>query len=141
MPERARHIGEKRTMSGDAAYARGQKVIHAPDDQALLDRFAGPLNDERREMPARIVADPKSVERDLARLVLSVIELLRKLLERQAVRRVENGSLSEEEIERLGETLLKLEARMGELKAAFGLGDQELTLDLGPLRDLVSECE
>jgi hypothetical protein len=128
-------------MSGDAAYARGQKVIHAPDDQALLDRFAGPLNDERREMPARIVADPKSVERDLARLVLSVIELLRKLLERQAVRRVENGSLSEEEIERLGETLLKLEARMGELKAAFGLGDQELTLDLGPLRDLVSECE
>ena len=128
-------------MSGDAAYARGQKVIHAPDDQALLDRFAGPLNDERREMPARIVADPKSVERDLARLVLSVIELLRKLLERQAVRRVENGSLSEEEIERLGETLLKLEARMGELKAAFGLGDQELTLDLGPLRDLISECE
>lgn len=73
--------------------------------------------------------------------MLSVVELLRKLLERQAVRRVENGTLSEEEIERLGETLLKLEARMGELKAAFGLGDQELTLDLGPLRDLVSECE
>ena len=73
--------------------------------------------------------------------MLSVIELLRQLLERQAVRRVENGTLSEEEIERLGETLLKLEARMGELKAAFGLGDQELTLDLGPLRDLVSDCE
>ena len=73
--------------------------------------------------------------------MLSVVELLRKLLERQAVRRVENGTLSEEEIERLGETLLKLEARMGELKAAFGLGDQELTLDLRPLRDLVSECE
>ncbi len=128
-------------MRDDAAYVRRQKVIHAPDDQALLDRFAGPLADDRRESPARIVADPKSVERDLARLVLSVIELLRKLLERQAVRRVENGTLSEEEIERLGETLLKLEARMGELKAAFGLGDQELTLDLGPLRDLVSECE
>ena len=94
---------------------------------------------ERRRQ--RIVADPKSVERDLARLVLSVIELLRKLLERQAVRRVENGTLSEDEIERLGETLLKLEARMGELKAAFGLGDQELTLDLGPLRDLVSGCD
>ncbi len=128
-------------MPGDAPYARAQKIIHAPDDQALLDRFAGPLNGDRRETPARIVADPKSVERDLARLVLSVIELLRKLLERQAVRRVENGTLSEDEIERLGETLLRLEARMGELKAAFGLGDQELTLDLGPLRDLVSECE
>jgi hypothetical protein len=128
-------------MPSDAAYARRQKVIHAPDDQAMLDRFAGPLDDGRRETPARIVADPKSVERDLARLVLSVIELLRKLLERQAVRRVENGALSEEEIERLGETLLKLEARMAELKAAFGLGDQELALDLGPLRDLVSACE
>ncbi len=129
-------------MPGDAADVRAQKIIHAPDDQALLDRFAGPLNGgDRRDTPARIVTDPKSVERDLARLVLSVIELLRKLLERQAVRRVENGTLSEDEIERLGETLLKLEARMGELKTAFGLGDQELTLDLGPLRDLVSECE
>lgn len=129
-------------MPSNAAYAHAQKIIHAPDDQALLDRFAGPLNGgDRRETPARIVADPKSVERDLARLVLSVIELLRKLLERQAVRRVENGSLSEDEIERLGETLLKLEARMAELKTAFGLGDQELSLDLGPLRDLVSECE
>jgi hypothetical protein len=128
-------------MKGDATQARGQKVIHAPHDQALLDKFAGPLTDGGRETPQRIVADPKSVERDLARLVLSVVELLRKLLEQQAVRRVENGTLSEEEIERLGGTLLKLEARMCELKAAFGLGDQELTLDFGPLRDLVSECE
>lgn len=126
-------------MQRDATPARGQKVIHAPSDQALLDRFAGPFSAAERQPPQRIVADPKSVERDLARLVLSVVELLRKLLERQAVRRVENGTLNEEEIERLGETLLKLEARMGELKAAFGLGDQELTLDLGPLRDLVSD--
>ncbi len=128
-------------MRPDATFGTDQKVIHAPDDQTLLDRFAGTLIDGRRETPERIVIDPKKVERDLARLVLSVIELLRKLLEQQAVRRVENGTLSEEEIERLGETLLKLEARMGELKAAFGLRDQDLTLDLGPLRDLVSECE
>jgi hypothetical protein len=125
-------------MQGDVSY--GQRVIYAPDDQAMLDRFAGPLKDDRRETPGRITIDPKSVERDLARLVLSVIELVRKLLERQAVRRVENGTVSEDEIERLGETLLKLEVRMGELKALFGLGDQELALDLGPLRDLISEC-
>jgi hypothetical protein len=107
----------------------------------LLDRFAGTLNHGRQKLPERIVIDPKKVERDLARLVLSVIELLRQLLERQAVRRVESGRLSEDEIECLGETLLRLEARMDELKAAFGLAGQELTLDLGPLRNLISECE
>ncbi len=67
-------------MQGDAIHAHRQKIIHAPDDQAMLDRFAGPLNGGGRETPPRIVADPKSVERDLARLVLSVVELLRKLL-------------------------------------------------------------
>ena len=121
--------------------ARTQKIIHAPDDQAMLDRFAGTLKDGQQKLPERIVIDPKKVERDLARLVLSVIDLLRQLLERQAVRRVESGVLGEEEIECLGETLLKLEARMDELKTAFGLEGQELTLDLGPLRNLVSECE
>jgi len=126
-------------MPADAARVHGQKVIYAPDDQAMLDRFSGTLNDGQRKIPERIAVDPKAVERDLARLVLGVIELLRKLLERQAVRRVESGTLSEDEIERLGDTLLKLEIRMGELKAAFGLGDQELTLDLGPLRNLVSD--
>lgn len=126
-------------MRGNAAHARGQKVIHAPADQAMLGRLAGSLNDCPRATPVCMDIDSERVERDLARLVLSVIELLRKLLERQAVRRVENGSLSEEEIERLGETLQRLETRMGELKAAFGLQDQELTLDLGPLRDLISE--
>lgn len=125
-------------MRSDAAFAPDQKIIHAPDDPSLLERFAGP-RDEDRTGPRRVVADPEHVERDLARLVLSVVELLRQLLERQAVRRVESGALSDEEIERLGETLLKLEARMGELKTAFGLADQELTLNLGPLRDLLAE--
>ncbi|MGA3307546.1 MAG: gas vesicle protein K [Xanthobacteraceae bacterium] len=128
-------------MRPDARLGTDQKVIHAPDDQTLLDRFAGTLNDARRETPERIVIDPKKVERDLARLVLAVIELLRQLLERQAIRRVESGILSEEEIERLGVTLLKLETRMDELKAVFGLEDQELILDLGPLRDMLSNCK
>jgi len=127
-------------MRGDGAQAGRQKVIHAPDDQGVLDSFAA-MARNHRQPPSRIVADPQRVERDLARLVLSIVELLRKLLERQAVRRVESGALREDEIERLGVTLLKLETRMSELKAAFGLGDQELTLDLGPLRNLVSECE
>lgn len=116
--------------------AASQKVIHAPDDQAMLERFAD--RRDARRTPERVTIDPEKVERDLARLVLGVVELLRQLLERQAIRRVESGALNEDEIERLGETLLKLETRMSELKAAFGLGDQELALELGPLRDLVS---
>jgi hypothetical protein len=129
------------TMSSDGTPSGGKKVLHAPDDQAILDRFAVALGEQRREMPQRIATDPEKVERDLARLVLSVIELLRQLLERQATRRVESGVLSADEIERLGLTLMKLEARMSELKSAFGLQGQELTLDLGPLRNLVSDCE
>jgi hypothetical protein len=123
-------------MRADVTAARN-KVIHAPDDQALLDRFADKRNASRRHSPERVTLDPEKVERDLARLVLGLVEVLRQLLERQAVRRVEAGTLSEDEIERLGETLLKLETRMRELKAVFGLGDQDLSLDLGPLRDLV----
>ena len=115
------------------------KVLLAPDDQAVLDRFAAAFGEDRREVPQRIMVDPDKVGRDLARLVLGVIELLRDLMERQAVRRVESGALSGEEIERLGQTLLALEVRMRELKAAFGLENQDLTLNLGPLRDLVSD--
>ena len=81
--------------------------------------------------------DSQGVENGLAKLVLTLIELLRQLMERQAVRRVEGGSLSDEEVERLGETLMGLDARMQELKAIFGLEDEELNLDLGPIGDLM----
>jgi hypothetical protein len=88
-------------------------------------------------LPKRIDANPENVDRGLAKLVLTLIELIRKLLEKQAMRRVEAGSLSEEEIERLGETLMKLENRMEELKQIFGLEDEDLNLNLGPLGDLM----
>jgi DNA anti-recombination protein RmuC len=88
-------------------------------------------------LPKRIDANPKNVEKGLAKLVLTLIELIRKLLEKQAMRRIEGGSLSEEEIEQMGETLLKLENKMHELKEIFGLKDEELNLNLGPLGDLM----
>jgi hypothetical protein len=88
-------------------------------------------------IPSRIDADPERLERGLAQLVLTLIELLRQLMERQALARVEQGTLSEEEIERLGETLMKLSERMDELKAHFGFEDKDLNLDLGPLGNLV----
>ena len=104
----------------------------------------GPATDEQvselialaNALPERINADPDKVEQGLARLVLTVIELLRRVLEHQAVRRMDGGSLSEEQIERLGLALLRLNERMGELKATFGLTDEDLVIDLGPLGEL-----
>ena len=88
-------------------------------------------------MSHRLNADPENLEKGLAQLVLTVIELLRQLMERQAIRRIEGGTLSEEEIERLGSTFLALANRMDELKTEFGLSDEDLNLDLGPLGNLM----
>jgi hypothetical protein len=86
-----------------------------------------------RALPERIDADPEHVESGLARLVLTLIELLRNVLEHQAIRRMDGGSLSDEEVERLGLALLRLSERMEELKETFGLTDADLNIDLGPL--------
>ncbi|MEI7706738.1 MAG: gas vesicle protein K [Chlorobium sp.] len=85
----------------------------------------------------RINATPENVESGLAKLVLTLIELIRKLMEKQAMRRIEGDSLTEEEIENLGETLMKLENKMDELKKIFNLTDKDLNLNLGPLGDLI----
>lgn len=85
-------------------------------------------------VPERISADAEAVENGLAKLVLSIVELVRKLLERQALRRMDAGNLTDEEIERLGNALMKLEEKMAELKATFGVSDKDLNLNLGPLK-------
>ncbi|MFV2120305.1 gas vesicle protein K [Streptomyces sp. Act-28] len=85
----------------------------------------------------RVELDPDTVERDLARLVLTVIELLRQLMERQALRRVEDGGLSEDQEERIGLTLMLLEDRMEVLRTRFGLEPEDLNIDLGPLGPLL----
>jgi hypothetical protein len=88
-------------------------------------------------LPQRINGTPEEVEQGLAKLVLSLIEFLRRVLERQAVRRMDGGDLSEEEIERMGLTLMRLEEKIGELTAQFGLSVEDLNLDLGPLGKLL----
>jgi hypothetical protein len=84
-------------------------------------------------LPERINADPEKVEQGLARLVLTVIELLRRVLEHQAVRRMDGGGLSDEQVERLGLALLRLNDRMDDLKQTFGLTDDDLKIEVGPL--------
>jgi hypothetical protein len=85
-------------------------------------------------VPERISADSEVVENGLAKLVLSIVELVRRLLEKQALRRMDRGNLTDEEIERLGNALMKLEEKMAELKRQFGLADEDLNLNLGPLK-------
>jgi gas vesicle protein GvpK len=86
----------------------------------------------------RIHSDPESVERGLVSLVLTLVELLRQLMERQAIRRVERGDLTDEQIERIGTTLMLLEEKMSELREHFGLEPEDLNIDLGPLGPLLS---
>lgn len=102
-----------------------------------LERAVQELERLERPLPPRIDADPEEVERGLAKLVLTLIELIRRLLEHQAIRRIEGGSLTDEEIERLGLTFLRLAQRMKELQGAFDLSDEDLNLNLGPLGDLM----
>ena len=85
----------------------------------------------------RVNADRENLGKGLAQLVLTLIELLRQLMERQALRRIEGGTLDDEQVERLGVALMKLEERMKELIAEFGLEEKDLNLNLGPLGDLV----
>jgi hypothetical protein len=110
------------------------KLLTTPAD---LDPFARDLRRLDDALTSRVEADPENVERGLAALVLTVVELLRQLMERQALRRVEAGGLDDATVERLGSTLMALEARMNELKAIFDLDDDDLNIDLGPLGRLL----
>jgi hypothetical protein len=118
-------------------------VTHTEIDQRLygdlesLEEFAGQFERVHQLRPQRIDADESNVEQGLAKLVLTLIELIRRLLEKQALRRIEAGSLTDEQIERMGETFLKLEQKMDELKGTFGLESEDLNLNLGPLGDLM----
>jgi phosphoribosylaminoimidazole-succinocarboxamide synthase len=87
----------------------------------------------------RIECTPENIEQGLAKLVLSLIELLRQLLERQAIRRMEGGSLSDAQIENMGEALMKLEAKIAELAGQFGLTPADLNLELGPIGSLLEK--
>ena len=110
------------------------RLLAESGDLESAARALGPIDDA---LPRRITADPETVEQGLAQLVLTLIELLRQLMERQALRRIDAGGLDDEQIEELGLTFMRLAERMDELKATFGLRDEDLNLDLGPIGRLV----
>jgi actin-like ATPase involved in cell morphogenesis len=106
-------------------------------DTSHAEEFVEQLRKVTDTLPSRINVDSQSVEEGLAKLVLTLIEFIRRLLEKQAVRRMEGGDLSPEQIEELGLALMKLEAKLQELKTQFGLADEDLNLDLGPIGRLI----
>jgi Gas vesicle protein K len=107
------------------------KVLHGPSDlDAAVPRLDNVLS-------RRVNADPESVEKGLAQLVLTIVELLRQLMERQALRRIDAGGLTPEQEERLGATFMELSLRMEELREQFGLDEEDLNLNLGPLGNLL----
>lgn len=106
-------------------------------ETARAEEFIEELRRVTDALPERINVDADSVEQGLARLVLTLIEFIRRLLEKQAIKRMEGGDLSPEQVENLGLALMKLEAKMRELKEQFGLAEDDLNLDLGPIGRLI----
>ncbi len=123
-------------------------MSETPDNarQVTPEEIAGAVADLKRELAAaaqgpagRIDCSPETVEQGLAKLVLSLIELLRRLLERQAIRRLEGGSLTDQQVEDMGQALMKLEQKIRDLASSFGLKPEDLNLELGPLGKLMDE--
>lgn len=128
-------VTAKDLVSGDPfadAIVRGR----SPEDAPVRTERARPRTSR---MAQRLRTDPETVERDLVKLVLTLVELVRQLMERQAIRRVDGGGLSGEQIEQLGLGLLRLDEAMTRLKDHFGLDENDLNLDLGPLGPLLPE--
>ncbi len=110
------------------------KILFCSGDLQEITEEIGKFNNSEG---SKLKLSPDNADSGLAKLVLTLVELIRKLVEKQAMRRVDGGSLTDEEIERLGETLMKLEMKMEELKKHFNLTDRDLNINLGPLGDLM----
>ncbi len=110
------------------------QVRGRPED---FEAFAEPSEAPKPRLPRRINLEPEKVEQGLVQLVLSLVELIRQLMEKQALRRIEGGGLTAAKVERLGTTLLQLEQKMTELKEHFQI--ESLNIDLGPLGNLLDD--
>ncbi len=119
-------------MSGDDVTGLEPRV--QADDPAL---FAAELAEIAPSLPRRLEATADTLDQGLAKLVLTLVEFIRQLLEHQAVRRMEGGGLTEQQVEELGLALLRLRERLDEIKDVFGLSGEELNIDLGPLGRLI----
>jgi hypothetical protein len=111
--------------------------VAVEDEIAEIAELRRELERVRGILPDRVNVDPEGVEQGLAKLVLTLVEFLRQLLERQAIRRMDGGTLTDDEIERVGLALMRLEAKVREMAEAFGLDPDDLNLGLGPIGKLL----
>jgi hypothetical protein len=113
-------------------------MVHVEQSPATPFRLAMEVGDPfapPQGKRVRLELEPGKVERGLLKLVLSLVELIRQLMEKQAIRRIEGGGLADEEVDRLGRSLLEVETKIRELQAQFGIDD--LNIDLGPIGTLI----
>jgi hypothetical protein len=115
------------------------KKITPEEVAAAIQQLKSHLQATAGAAQQHVDVSPESVEQGLAKLVLTLVELLRQILERQAVRRMEGGSLTDEQVENMGVALMKLEEKVHELTANFGLKPEDLNLDLGPIGKLLDD--
>jgi hypothetical protein len=114
---------------------RSRAIAAAPVTAAELRQLRKEI--ERRATPARWNPDPEEVQKSVAQLVLTIVEFLRKLMERQAIRRMEQKTLTRKEVEAVGLALMRLEETIRDIGAKFGLSPDDLNVDLGPLGKLM----
>ena len=133
--KRSRKAGARHGARSGARHRARHQVGPAPVTAAELKQLRREI--ARKMEPMRWNPDPEDVQKSVAQLVLTIVEFLRKLMERQAIRRMEQKTLTKREIEAVGKALMTLEATIKEIGAKFGLAPEDLNLDLGPLGKLM----
>ena len=128
---RAAKAGPRQRIVAKAGGLTVTEVAELDDLRKQLQRTAGGRS------PLRWNADPDEVRRSVAQLVLTLVEFVRKLLERQSIRRMEAGTLTDRQVEDVGRALMQLEETVRDMAASFGIPPEDLNLELGPLGKLM----
>lgn len=129
----------KHKKEAEASYERNRSAHRNAGNTGKNHRTSRLASDDKpqRRAGSGINVDPEHVEKGLVALVLTLVDLIRQLMEKQAIRRVEDDQLTETEIERVGNAFFLLDEKIAELKKAFDLTDEDINLNLGPLGDLL----
>ena len=129
-------VSKAEEMSG-RSFGDPEKEL-TPEDVEYIERLQREIKKTEENIPKIINANsPRETEQGLAKLILTLVELIRRLMEKEAFRRVKKGSLSSAEVQKLGLSLKAVKRKIEEIKLIFGIEDEELNLDLGPLGNLM----